>query len=375
MRIQKFTREFDLHSRITFVAVAMMQMLGVLSMSLLLSIEERALADEEARVDGQTLSGVTTIFQLHDDSSSGKYELLAYSENTKILTRYRIEQGKFVKLREGKALSRLCAATPYLSGNRKYLLLGFCGGPGITNVPLRLQRTSWEFDDPQLIFEQASERPEINHLSQVGEDIVLSYFSSKYETKTEILQAGKDVLFRTRSPFATIRMGTSVLPYEGGLLFGRPYGDTLGQDGDVVFVKDGQRTLLPSYRGVSAIAEFRPQGKAIPGVFVADGWHQNYGAFAEARLSFLSKRSDSGRFALEILDVVEGESRLQKLFSFSSGEKNYLLAASDKKIYLYADINPSTVSRKPQVVNTILTNSRLKSGHSTWSSFVDTQLP
>jgi hypothetical protein len=116
-------------------------------------------------------------------------------------------------------------------------------------------------------------------------------------------------------------------------LAGQPYGEVLGQDGGAVIFKGSERTDLPSYRGVRAVAIL---GNASdPHLLIADGWHQNYGQFAQGRLSYLKRDAYSRKFALQVIDWDRNQYGFSKLIPFSFGSSTFVAALGNKQLDVY----------------------------------------
>jgi hypothetical protein len=84
------------------------------------------------------------------------------------------------------------------------------------------------------------------------------------------------------------------------IVVGRVYGE--GQaDGDAFALRlDGSRVSIPTLRGVRGLAVADLDGDGRDEILLGDGWHQNYGERAEARLSIA--RFDGSRFVTELID-------------------------------------------------------------------------
>jgi hypothetical protein len=67
----------------------------------------------------------------------------------------------------------------------------------------------------------------------------------------------------------------------------RVYGDARDRDGDAFLLRaDGTRLAIPTTRGARAILAADSDGDGKDEVFLSDGWHQNYGKYARALLSW-----------------------------------------------------------------------------------------
>jgi hypothetical protein len=64
-------------------------------------------------------------------------------------------------------------------------------------------------------------------------------------------------------------------------------------------------------------------------------WHQNYGQFAQARLSYLKRDSESGKYALQLLERDKDQYGFSKLMTFVFNGKEYVAALGNKTLIVY----------------------------------------
>lgn len=163
-------------------------------------------------------------------------------------------------------------------------------------APTKVTLYSKNLDTPEVIFEKQGERNQPAFLKEVQNTWWFGYFDSKYITKLGTL----DPQNKSFKEFFSTRVGDAIDVITPEMAFvGRAYGDVLGQDGDVSLVKSGTATLLPTYRGVRALKALGSD--PTPPVVIADGWHQNYGQFAQGRISLLSFDKVTSRYQLSLL--------------------------------------------------------------------------
>lgn len=130
-----------------------------------------------------------------------------------------------------------------------------------------------------------------------------------------------------------MRLGDAVDVYGDSVVIGRPYGDVQGQDGDLFLIEKGKETLLPSYRGVRAVALF---GEPLaPKIAVGDGWHQNYGQLAQGRLSLLMKDGVTNRYSLTLIDRDSKQYGFSKIVPLVKNGKQHLAALGNKTLVVY----------------------------------------
>ena len=191
---------------------------------------------------------------------------------------------------------------------------------------------------PRVVFEAQSERSQVAYLAAVGSKIWLTYFDAKYTTKTGYLTPKPAAMWEF-TEVATLRLGDAVDVFgetTESIAIGRPYGDQQGEDGDLLLFENGIRTLLPSYRGVRSVLFLPKLPKTT--IVIGDGWHQNYGAVAQGRLSLLTKDNDTGRFALQLIDRDKQQYGFSKLIDLTIGGEQYVAALGNRDLIVYGPI-------------------------------------
>lgn len=205
-------------------------------------------------------------------------------------------------------------------------------GRGDLQAPIRLTLYDKNGKEQGVAFEKVSERPSVTFLKMVGDKLWITFFESKFVTKTGFFTPS------TNYPWAfnevvTERLGDVTAILGDDVLVGRPYGEPQGQDGDALLVSAGNKTTLPSYRGVRSITTWNESPRDH--VVLGDGWHQNYGQLAQGRLSLLTWNERSKRYALEILDRDSTQYNFNKLIPISLDQKRYLAALGNRSFHFY----------------------------------------
>lgn len=207
-------------------------------------------------------------------------------------------------------------------------------GRGELNAPLRVVEYPLTLDAPTEVRTFPTERSQMNFMKAAGNQVTVTFFSSKYETETGKLIREADRKWRYEKTLG-IRMGTSTDIYKDALLLGRMYGDSQPQDGDLL-VKQGKNDLAkqPSYRGVSTAVFYPSSPDGAPAILMGDGWHSNYGQVAEARLSMLLPVPGTQRYALDLLHVFEGSYAVTRIFPTASDRAAPVLLTTNNHLYL-----------------------------------------
>lgn len=205
-------------------------------------------------------------------------------------------------------------------------------GKNTLSAPLRVVLFSEKLQQPRTVFEPPTERAEVTQLEWREGKLWITFFDSKYTTKTGFLTPTAQGAW-SFTEVVSLRLGTAVDVRGDTAVIGRPYGDTQLDDGDLLLVRAGQRQLLPSYRGVRAVRFLG--ALADSPIMVADGWHQNYGKVAQGRVSLLSRDQTSGRHALQLIDRDETQHSFSKLLDFTLAQRQHVAALGPTRLNVY----------------------------------------
>ncbi|HWO26652.1 MAG TPA: VCBS repeat-containing protein [Kofleriaceae bacterium] len=160
-----------------------------------------------------------------------------------------------------------------------------------------------------------TERNDVTAVVPLAEErgaVLIAYFDSKYTVKSVIARRGAAGAPWTTADVATLRMATAYargdLDGDGRpeLAVGRIYGDDKVADGDAFVLRDGgARVPIPTTRGVRELAIADSDGDGRPELFLADGWHQEYGRLARGLLTWA--RWAEGGFRAEPIEDTPGQ--------------------------------------------------------------------
>ncbi len=219
-------------------------------------------------------------------------------------------------------------AVSKVSVDREGYLVATGAGINDRNAPIRIYSISSDAKTATLLFEKQSPRAEVTGLKRCGEDIWIDFFNSKYFNSIGYLVSKDDGTYDFKEQ-SSIRMGSSFDCLGDMKVVGRSYGDIQGADGDVLLIRNGAQTLLPSYRGVRGV---RILGENR--IVIGDGWHSNYGKIAQGRISLLSRETATARFRLEIIAKSDSNYNFTEFnpISYKGGE--YLVVLGSKEIGL-----------------------------------------
>lgn len=278
----------------------------------------------KAQVPGT--EGVAYVFSLGENSIG------AFDEQQKAIRFFSLESGK---LMEGNPLAVDGIVTAMVRIPSGYI---FATGSGLAQVASSVQvfKVDKSEKSARLIFKREGERNQVTGLAWVQNRLMLGFFESKYFTKTGYLtpSAAQGAPWQF-SEVVALRMG-DVFDCQGdALVVGRAYGDSQGEDGDLLLVRNGKPELLPSYRGVRGVRLFGDPDR--PSIVIGDGWHANYGQVAQARVSILRKRPGEARYALEIVDRDTANYSFSRFFTVSHRGKQQIVAVGNAGAIAYTD--------------------------------------
>jgi hypothetical protein len=286
--------------------------------------------------------GVTSVFATEEG------EVAAYDASSRTLRFFSIARDSAKELASiavpGQVIGVIALADAYL------IATGM--GRGDLNPPIRIHKLAKrDLGKPSsalmVVYERVSERPQVTQLRSCGGRVWLGLFESKYNTVIgELVPSGalKEAPWQF-SEKVQLRMGDSFDCLGDAIVVGRSYGDSQGQDGDLLLVQRETRTLLPSYRGVRGVESVGTANE--PMLVIGDGWHSNYGEMAQGRISLVKKRSGEARFALEVIDLDIKNFNFTKFRNVRSvGGKQYLVALGSSQVLVYDDIFGTATKRE-----------------------------
>ena len=141
-------------------------------------------------------------------------------------------------------------------------------------------------------------RNQITDLSVVNERIYLSTFTKG----TTIAGGWIDELY-TPAFTSNMAMRQRPLPENPDVIIaGRLYGDAPKSDGDLQVIRNGQSTIIPSFRGVRALDIQDMNGDGHSDLLVSDGWHYQYASMGRAQLHLYLGPHFTDRRTLAVLD-------------------------------------------------------------------------
>lgn len=202
-------------------------------------------------------------------------------------------------------------------------------------APVSLVSFDEKFKQTRPLFDQPSERAQVTFLRFDSARLWLSFFKTKYETSAGYFEQSSSGPWTYRE-VSSGRLEDSVDVYGDSLLVGRPYGDGEGQDGDAkIKHRSPEPLLLPSYRGVRAVRFFDLAGRRHPRLLIADGWHQNYGRLAQARITLLEWNESLQRYGAYLIRRDPGQYGYSRIL-VPGVATNHFFALGNKQLELFS---------------------------------------
>lgn len=199
----------------------------------------------------------------------------------------------------------------------------------------------WEGEE---LFRKHSIRPQPTDLiiadydNDGNNEVIASYFESKYYVETAVLkyQAGDwmvEVLPPERMAM-TRDIGQIGTRKENRMVVGRVYGDELGLLGDAYLLAP-ERVELPAFRGVKKVVVGDATGRGEQDIYLADGWHFDYGKIARGRLARVYETA--GTFSYELIEDVKYQYEISqiKLADVDGDGKQEILTRGNRFFSIY----------------------------------------
>ncbi len=225
------------------------------------------------------------------------------------------------------ALVQVVARGDVDGDGREDVLLGCGMGRGAPRAPARL----WLLDasGARLLWEREGPRNQITELRVVSGGVWMAAFADGKLVEGGWLRPGAEAW--SFEPVHSAALATRQLPLDQGVLVGRIYGDEPRSDGDLALWVGQERTVLPSLRGVRALASSDLDGDGVHELLVGDGWHYKYGTEAQARLRML--QGEGWRRARSVA-AFDGEFTVREIEVAGAGPDAWLLATGSEQAHV-----------------------------------------
>ena len=273
-------------------------------------------------------TNLTSIFPIE---YGGNPALLTYSSDLKQVSLETVTEGKLQEITSAAAIGNVWGASTLKVDNAERIAVAYGYGRGDLSAPVRIVLYDQNLEHPETIFTAQSERSEVTFFGLVNDKLFINYFTDKYHTKGGYLDHAAGAWTFTETN--TERLGIH-LAFDGDIEYiGRPYGDTLESDGDLLRVQGTQTMHLPTFRGVSSVALAQLDDDPEQEILIGDGWHKNYGKLAEPRLSLVDR--GTGEYTVRVIDTAKPQYAILQIIPIMVDEKTHVLARGDLSIGLY----------------------------------------
>ncbi|NLF24417.1 MAG: hypothetical protein GX589_02000 [Deltaproteobacteria bacterium] len=284
--------------------------------------------------DASASGGFVGLYALPDFFDNGQPGLFIYRESSKELELYRIKGEALESVTKVPATEKVWLAAPYQRGKDRMVAVAYGYGRGNLNAPLQVVLYDHKLLNPKVVFEAQSPRSESTFLRQVGEGLLLTYFESKYFTRTGMLTPTESGMWKFEERFKT-RLGMYMDVDEDRFLVGRPYPDPEEKTGELRLLSEGSWRDVPTLRGVSSAVFLRSSTTSPRALLVGDGWHQNYGELAEPRLTLLEYDAKTKAFTSRLISVTKPQIRIEKIDQVLQEKYELVLARGDRFVDVY----------------------------------------
>lgn len=299
-----------------------------------------AYADTDKKNEKQTPDSLK-LYSLKDFYGKNNDAIVSFNNVDRALKIYKSKNNKLeveASQEIPQFLSNLCL---YENNGKKQIVVALGWGRGDLDAPIKIFLTDGKFDNATLIYEVESKRSEVSFLKQVGEDIYISYFNSKYNSVFgKLMQVAEDKWDFIE--IAKVRLGIAVDIDKDSksVVFARPYKDEEKKLSEVILLnKDKKIIELPSFRGASSVAFANIDNDKEKEILIGDGWHQNYAAMAEPRFSYIKINPKTKKYELSLISNIKGQPSIDKIIPFNANNKDYILTVGEKFINLYEPKN------------------------------------
>ena len=195
------------------------------------------------------------------------------------------------------------------------------------------------------IYSKQSPRPQPVFLEVIdidedgGNEVIVSYFESKYFVETVSISK-KSGQWQSELSFIERMVTAHDIGYLDNKdlihVLGRVYGDSIGETGDAYILKGNERMNLKVYRGIrSAVKIGDGDNDGDNEIFVGDGWHQNYGKMARARLAMIKVKDDEFKYSL--IEDIKGQTDIGQIeiSDITNDGKNEVIVSGNLFVRIY----------------------------------------
>lgn len=278
---------------------------------------------------------------LLNSNTSGLKHILVASETNGTVSTIDYSSGEKKELASTKIEQKVHGACE----NKKNIILALGSSIKNQSAPIKIIALDNKLENKNLILKKITGRNQVTHLECLNNKIYLNYFTDTYNSELiEIVKNEKD--YQEKSIYKK-RMAVYVgIADSSNFVVARPYGDKIGENGDTYIVKDNSVKLLDTVRGASAVIYTNLDDDIEREIIVADGWHQNYGKIAEARLTLLDYNKSNNEYEKKVLVNDPMQFRFENISSTSIKGNTYILASGNKNLWFFKIDKTGKVTKK-----------------------------
>lgn len=244
-----------------------------------------------------------------------------------------------------KEIHEICIADANNDGRNDIVLLNGWSRYKDDAVSVHLlsyHKSDWTLSE---VYSKPSPRPqpvylEVNDLDGDGSDeIIASFFESKYMVETVVLSEKSGNWFPETSYIERMATAHDIGYLTDGKpvhVVGRVYGDSIGETGDAYILEGNERIDLDIYRGIrSAVRLGDGNNDGINEIYIGDGWHQNYGKMARARLAVITP--EGGDYNYSLIEDIKGQTDVAQIeiADITGDGRNEVIVSGNLSIRIY----------------------------------------
>lgn len=210
---------------------------------------------------------------------------------------------------------------------------------------IRIVETDLNLKNKKELWTKDTGRNQISLLKNMGDSFYLNYFTDTYNN--ELLKFTTiDKKWENKSIYKK-RMSINIdLLNDSELLVGRPYGDAIGENGNAYLVKNGKEEILDTLRGASAVQFLDIDNDKIQELLIADGWHQDYGKIAEARLTLFKYDNKEKKYLPKVILNDTLQFRFETISTYKYKDASYVLAAGNLNLWFFKFLKDGSFTKK-----------------------------
>jgi hypothetical protein len=174
-------------------------------------------------------------------------------------------------------------------------------------------------------------------------ELIFAYYPEKLMVASGYFKWKDNKVILYKLPNIKLGITRAVADIDGDglkeMIIGRPYGELKYSDGDIFYMKDDEKKMLPSTRGVKSLAVGDYNFDGYLEIFIGDGWHYQYGEKAQALLSVIIPSND--QFFYFNLDDLVSQYTINNIYlaNLFGDKKLEIITQGNKYIKIFHDLS------------------------------------